>query len=110
MLAFVEQTVARWGQLDVIICNAGYGVYGRIDRIAPAQMKAMMNVNFLGTYNAARAALPVFERQHHGHFIFVSSIVGKRGVPYVSAYAATKFAQAGLAECLRAELLDSGIP
>ena len=109
MQAFVDQTVSRWGQLDVIVCNAGYGVYGAIDQIAPAKMQAMMAVNYLGTFNAARAALPVFRRQHHGHFVIISSIVGKRGVPYVGGYAATKFAQVGLAECLRAELVGSDI-
>jgi short-subunit dehydrogenase len=109
MQAFVDQTVSRWGQLDVIVCNAGYGVYGAIDQIAAAKMQAMMEVNYLGTFNAARAALPVFRRQHHGHFVIISSIVGKRGVPYVGGYAATKFAQVGLAECLRAELVGSGI-
>jgi len=72
-------------------------------------MQAMMEVNYLGTFNAARAALPVFRRQHHGHFVIISSIVGKRGVPYVGGYAATKFAQVGLAECLRAEFVGSGI-
>jgi short-subunit dehydrogenase len=63
----------------------------------------------MGTYHAVRAALPVFRRQNSGHAIIVSSIVGKRGVPYVGAYAATKFAQIGLAECLRAELHGSPI-
>jgi short-subunit dehydrogenase len=109
MQAFVDQTLSRWGQLDVMVCNAGYGVYGAIDQIASDKMQAMMAVNYLGTFHAARAALPVFRRQHHGHLVIMSSIVGKRGVPYVGAYAATKFAQVGLAECLRAELVGSGI-
>jgi short-subunit dehydrogenase len=109
MRAFVDQTVSRWGQLDVMVCNAGYGVYGAIDQIAPEKVKAMTEVNYLGTFNAARAALPIFRRQNHGHFVIISSIVGKRGVPYVGAYAATKFAQVGLAECLRAELVGTGI-
>jgi short-subunit dehydrogenase len=109
MQAFVDQTVSRWGQLDVIVCNAGYGVYGAIDQIAPEKVRAMTEVNYLGTFHAARAALPIFRRQNHGHFVIISSIVGKRGVPYVGAYAATKFAQAGLAECLRAEFVGTGI-
>jgi short-subunit dehydrogenase len=109
MRAFVDQTVSRWGQLDVMVCNAGYGVYGAIDQIAPEKVKAMTEVNYLGTFHAARAALPIFRRQNHGHFVIISSIVGKRGVPYVGAYAATKFAQVGLAECLRAELVGTGI-
>jgi uncharacterized protein len=109
MRAFVDRTVSRWGQLDVMICNAGYGVYGTIDQVAPEKMKAMMEVNYLGTFNAARAALPIFRRQSRGHIVIISSIVGRRGVPYVGGYAATKFAQVGLAESLRAELVGSGI-
>lgn len=101
---FVEQTVATFGRLDVMICNAGYGLYGEIDRITADQMRAIMDVNYLGTFLAARAALPVFRRQQSGHLIIVSSIVGQRGIPFMGPYSATKFAQAGLAECLRAEL------
>ncbi len=109
MDGFVAQTIAQWGQLDVMICNAGYGLYGTIDTIPTEQMRMVMDVNYFGTCNAARSALPVFRRQQHGHLIIVSSIVGKRGVPYVGAYSATKFAQAGLAECLRAEFVGTAI-
>jgi len=101
---FVAQTVERFGRLDVMMCNAGFGVAGAIDDISPNQMQKLMDVNYMGTYLAARAALRVFRRQGHGHLIIVSSIVGKRGVPYMGAYSATKFAQVGLAECLRAEV------
>ena len=73
-------------------------------------MQKLMDVNYIGTYHAARAALPVFRRQRsRPHRSSSSSIVGKRGVPYMGAYAATKFAQVGLAECLRAELAGSDI-
>jgi short-subunit dehydrogenase len=109
MDAFVAQTVARFGRLDVMMCNAGFGIAGAIDDIAPDQMQKLMAVNYTGTYHATRAALPVFRRQGSGHIVIVSSIVGKRGVPYMGAYSATKFAQVGLAECLRAELLGTGI-
>lgn len=105
----VARTVEHFGRLDVMMCNAGFGIYGHIDEITPAQMDRLMRVNYLGTYHAARAALPVFRRQGHGHVIIVSSIVGKRGVPFMGAYAATKFAQVGMAECLRAELTGTGI-
>jgi short-subunit dehydrogenase len=109
MDAFVAQTIARFGRLDVMICNAGFGIAGAIDEIAPEQMQRLMDVNYTGTYHATRAALPLFRRQRSGHVIIVSSIVGKRGVPYMGAYSATKFAQVGLAECLRAELAGTGI-
>ena len=71
-------------------------------------MQKLVDINYTGTYHATRAALPLFRRQNSGHLIFVSSIVGKRGVPYMGAYAATKFAQVGLAECLRAEFAGTG--
>jgi NADP-dependent 3-hydroxy acid dehydrogenase YdfG len=109
MERFVVAAVERFGRLDVIICNAGFGIAGAIDEIEPAQMQKLIDVNFTGTYLAARAALRVFRRQGSGHVIVVSSIVGKRGVPYMGAYAATKFAQVGLAECLRAEVAGSHI-
>lgn len=109
MESFVGQALERFGQLDVVICNAGFGIYGTIETVTAAQMRQLLEVNFLGTYHLARAALPVFRKQQRGHLIVVSSIVGKRGIPYMSAYSATKFAQVGLAESLRAELKGTGI-
>jgi short-subunit dehydrogenase len=109
MDALVARTVERFGRLDVMMCNAGFGVAGAIDEIAPEQMHKLMDVNYYGTYHATRAALPLFRRQRSGHIVMVSSIVGKRGVPYMGAYAATKFAQVGLAECLRSELIGTNI-
>jgi NADP-dependent 3-hydroxy acid dehydrogenase YdfG len=105
----VASAVDRFGRLDVMICNAGFGIAGAIDQISPEQMRELVDVNYMGTFYAARAALPVFRRQGRGHVIIVSSIVGKRGVPYMGAYAATKFAQAGMAECLRAEVAGTPI-
>src|SRR5262245_3076499 len=101
--------VDRFGRLDVMLCNAGFGIAGAIDDITPDQMRALMDINYMGTFFAARAAMPIFRRQGAGHVIVVSSIVGKRGVPYMGAYSATKFAQVGLAECLRAEVSGSNV-
>jgi short-subunit dehydrogenase len=109
MDALVARGIERFGRLDVMICNAGFGVAGAIDDVPPEQMQRLLDINYTGTYHAIRAALAVFRRQQSGHIIIVSSIVGKRGVPYMGAYAATKFAQVGLAECLRAELLGTKI-
>jgi NADP-dependent 3-hydroxy acid dehydrogenase YdfG len=109
MRELVQRSVDGFGRLDVMICNAGFGVEGSADDLSSDLMRRLMEINYLGTFFAARAALPVFRRQGSGHLIFVSSIVGKRGVPHMGAYAATKFAQVGLAESLRAELIGSGI-
>jgi len=68
-----------------------------------------MEVNFVGTYLAARAALPIFRRQGRGHLLIVSSIVGQRGIAQMSGYSATKAAQVGFAEALRTEFAGSGI-
>ena len=109
MEELVRLTLERYQRLDVMICNAGFGIAGQIEAVSADQMRRLLDVNYLGTYHAARAALPVFRRQGAGHLIVVSSIVGKRGVPYMGAYSATKFAQVGLAESLRAELAGSNI-
>jgi NADP-dependent 3-hydroxy acid dehydrogenase YdfG len=109
MERLVALAVARFGRLDVMMCNAGFGIAGTIDDIAPPQMHKLIDANYFGTYYAVRAALPIFRRQGKGHVIVISSIVGKRGVPYMGAYAATKFAQVGLAECLRSELTGTDI-
>lgn len=109
MQLFVEKTIERFGTLDVMMCNAGFGIYGAIDDVTPDQMHRLMDINYFGTYYAARAALSIFRQQRRGHIVIVSSIVGKRGVPYMGAYAATKFAQIGMAECLRSELHGSNI-
>jgi NADP-dependent 3-hydroxy acid dehydrogenase YdfG len=109
MSDLVARAVEQFGRLDVMMCNAGFAVYGAIDDITPDQMRKLVDTNYFGTYYATRAALPVFRRQGAGHVMIVSSIAGRRGVPFMGAYSATKFAQVGLAECLRAEVEGSGI-
>ena len=92
-----------------MICNAGFGYYGTVEDTPPDIMQRMMDVNFMGTFFGARAALPIFRAQDSGHLIFVSSIVGRRGIPLMGGYSATKAAQAGLAESLRAEFAGTAI-
>jgi len=109
----VNRLVSRahdaFGSLEIMICNAGFGYYGSVEETPPDVMRRMMDVNFMGTYYGARAALPVFRAQQRGHLIFVSSIVGQRGIARMSGYSATKAAQVGFAESLRAEFSGSGI-
>jgi NAD(P)-dependent dehydrogenase (short-subunit alcohol dehydrogenase family) len=105
----VDRAQTAFGRLDIMICNAGFGYYGAIEDTPPDVMRRMMEVNFLGTFHGARASLPVFRRQGRGHLIIVSSIVGQRGIPFMSGYGATKAAQAGLAESLRSEFVSTNI-
>lgn len=109
MAALVETATRDFGRLDVMICNAGFGYYGPIDEMPPDVMRHMMDVNYTGTFLGARAALPVFRRQASGHLIFVSSIVGRRGIAFMGGYTATKAAQSGLAEALRTEFAGTAI-
>jgi len=109
----VVRLVARareaFGQLDIMICNAGFGYYGDVDEMPSEIMRRMMDVNFMGTFYGARAALPHFRARQRGHLIFISSIVGRRGIPHMSGYSATKCAQAGFAESLRSEFVGTDI-
>jgi len=107
--ALVAMAEHDFGRLDVMICNAGFGFYAAIDETPADVFQRMMDVNFMGTFYGAAAALPVFRRQNSGHLVFVSSIVGRRGIPQMGGYVATKAAQAGLAESLRAEFAGSPI-
>jgi short-subunit dehydrogenase len=107
--ALVDRAAQAFGGLDVIICNAGFGYYGTVEESPPEVMQGMMDVNFMGSFYGARAAVPIFRRQQRGHLIFVSSIVGRRGIPLMGGYTATKAAQAGFAESLRAEFAGTSI-
>lgn len=106
---FVGHAQSTFAGLDVMVCNAGFGYYGTVEETPPDIMRRMMEVNFVGTYLAARAALPIFRRQGHGHLLIVSSIVGQRGIAQMAGYSATKAAQVGFAEALRTEFAGSGI-
>ncbi len=105
----VARAEAAFGRLDVMVCNAGFGYYGTVENTDPDVMRRMMDVNFLGTFFGARAAIPVFRRRGSGHLVIISSIVGRRGIAQMSGYSATKAAQVGFAESLRTEFLGSDI-
>ena len=109
MANLVDAAVATFGRLDVMICNAGIGYYGALDDTPPAVMRRLVDVNVLGTMYAAAAALPVFRRQGSGHVIAMCSISGRRGFGGASLYSATKAAQIGLIEGLRAEFAGSNL-
>lgn len=105
----VQATVSAFGHLDLVVCNAGVGYHGSLEDTTPDAMARLMDVNFMGTFLTARAALPHLKRAPHANLVIVSSIVGRRGIGWGSAYSATKFAQVGLAEALRAELHGTSV-
>lgn len=109
MNRLVARAESAFGGLHIMVCNAGFGFYGTVEDTAPEVMRRMLDVNFMGTFLGARAALPVFRRQQAGHLTIVSSIVGQRGIAQMSGYTATKAAQVGFAESLRTEFAGTGI-
>jgi short-subunit dehydrogenase len=109
MSRLVDRARSAFGGLHIMVCNAGFGFYGSVEETPPDVMRRMMEVNFMGTFLGARAALPVFRRQNLGHLTIVSSIVGQRGIAAMSGYAATKAAQVGFAESLRTEFAGTPI-
>src|SRR5688572_5980737 len=109
VVRLVDRARDVFGGLDIMICNAGFGYYGSVEETPPEVMRRMMDVNFMGTYFGTRAALPVFRAQRRGHLVFVSSIVGQRGIAQMSGYSATKAAQGGFCESLRTEFAGSDI-
>ena len=109
MRMLVARAVEAFGRLDVMICNAGVGFYGPIDETPTDIVRRLMDVNVLGTVYAAQAALEVFRRQGHGHIIAISSIAGRRGIGGSSLYSATKAAQIGFIEGLRAEFVGTNL-
>ena len=105
----VRSAVDTFGRLDVMMCNAGIGFHGSIDDTTPEAMRRLVDVNILGTFYAARAAVRVFRTQGRGHVIAVSSVSGRRGVGGTSVYSATKAAQVAFIESLRAEFAGTGL-
>ncbi len=107
--ALIEAAIARFGRIDVLVNNAGYGLYGRIEDTPDDAFRDLLETNVLGVHHAIRATLPCMRRQGAGHIVNVGSIVGKRSWPYHGAYAASKFALTGLTQALRGELAGSGV-
>jgi short-subunit dehydrogenase len=105
----VSSALTEFGHLDVMIANAGIGFHGSFEQTSPEIMQRLFDVNVMGTFYAARAAVPVFRAQRSGHLILVSSIAGQRAVGSRTAYAASKAAQARLGESLRVELAGAGV-
>lgn len=104
----VEQVVAQFGAIDVLVNNAGYGLNGPLEGIAPEQLEHQFHTNVFGLAAVTRLVLPVL-RERGGTIVNVSSIGGRLAFPFGCAYHATKFAVEGLSESLRFELLPFGI-
>ena len=98
-----EEAVAAFGSIDVLIHNGGISQRSRVSDTALEVDRRLMEVNFFGTVALTKALLPHFVARQAGHFVIISSLVGKFGTPLRSAYAASKHALHGFFDSLRAE-------
>lgn len=105
----MKRTEEAFGSIDLVVTCAGIGRGGPIDTFSSGEMQALMNINFMGTYNCVVSAMPVMRRQGSGYFVFLSSVAGKLGTPMLSGYCASKWAVRGFSAALRAELYGKGI-
>jgi NAD(P)-dependent dehydrogenase (short-subunit alcohol dehydrogenase family) len=105
--SMVERAVGELGSLDVLVNNAGLGLSGRVAELRPDDLRYLFEVNVLGPLTCIQAALPRMERG--GRIVNVSSVVGKRAIPKVGGYCATKSALNALSDSLRVEVADRGI-
>lgn len=100
----VDAAVSKFGRVDVMVNNAGFGQFGAVVDISEAEMREIFDVNFFGVFFGCKAVAPVMMAQRSGHIFNVSSVIGKRGSPFHAAYCASKFAVGGLSESLRVEM------
>ncbi len=107
--AAVKDAHDRFGRLDVVVNNAGYGLFGTIEEVTEAQARAQLETNLFGALWVTKAALPYLREQGSGHIIQVSSIGGVNAFPTLGLYHASKWALEGFSQSLAAEVRGFGI-
>ncbi|HJU26853.1 MAG TPA: oxidoreductase [Rhodanobacteraceae bacterium] len=108
--AAIEEAVAAFGHIDVVVNNAGYGLFGALEEFPEEELRKQFETNVFGVLNVTRTALPHLRRQHSGHLVQMSSLDGVAPIAAgESAYAATKFAVEGFSETLANEVAHLGI-
>ncbi len=100
----IAGTLTRYQKVDVLLNNAGYGLFGPIEALADHQVQQQFATNLFGLIGVTQQVLPAMREAGEGLIINVSSIVGRFALPYASMYVATKFAVEGLSESMRYEL------
>jgi NAD(P)-dependent dehydrogenase (short-subunit alcohol dehydrogenase family) len=108
-LAAVQQAHDRFGRLDVVVNNAGFGQFGMIEEISEAEARAQFETNVFGALWITQAALPYLRAQGSGHIVQVSSIGGISAFPNIGIYNASKWALEAFSQSLAQEVADFGI-
>jgi short-subunit dehydrogenase len=107
--SMVQQVLAHWGRVDILVSNAGEYIRVPIAQLAPADLQRSLNVNYFGGVHCIRAVLPHMLAQKKGQIVAVTSMAGKIGIPPDAPYVSAKFALTGFLEVLRQEVHGQGI-
>ena len=107
--AAAKMAIERFGSIDVLVNNAGYGAVGTVEETSIDVARAMMETNYFGTLAVIRAVVPHMIRAQSGQVVNIGSVAGQIGFPLLAYYCASKFALAGMSESLAAELRPLGI-
>jgi len=105
----VKKAYHHFGKLDVVISNAGYGLFGAIEETSEQEARGQFDTNVFGSLWIAQAVIPIMRKQGKGHIIQVSSVLGLSGAPTFGIYCASKWAVEGIAESMDGELKEFGI-
>jgi len=109
VFAAVKRAHENFGQLDVVINNAGYGLFGTVEEITEQQLRDQLETNLFGVFHVTQAVLPILRTQGSGHIIQISTIGGIAAFPNLGGYHASKWALEGLSESLAQEVAGFGI-
>lgn len=107
--AAVEAAVARFGRVDVLVNNAGYGQLGMFEENTATEIQQQFDTNVFGLFHVTRAVLPVMRKQRSGRIFNLSSMAGMIGFPHAAIYCSSKFAIEGFSESLALDVADFGI-
>ena len=105
----VKKKIDKIGEVDIVINNAGVGLFSKLEEIKYADWMLQINVNLTGSFLISQAFLKNMKKRKEGSIVFINSIAGKYGFPFSAAYVASKFGLRGLADSMRNELREDNI-
>ena len=104
-----DKVIETFSQIDVLVNNAGFVIYGKVEELSIEDIESQMQTNYFGMVNCTKSFLPHFLKQNSGHIVNVASVGGSFSIPGVASYCATKFAMLGFSEGLHHELHGKNI-
>tara|TARA_B100001146_G_scaffold88029_1_gene78094 strand:+ start:332 stop:1228 length:897 start_codon:yes stop_codon:yes gene_type:complete len=105
----IKQILDQKQRIDVLVNNAGWGIWGCVEDVSIDEFKAQLETNFFGSIRLVQQVVPTMRKRHSGTIVNISSYAGRIGFPMSSAYTSSKFALEGLSESLRLELAPFGV-